>query len=101
MARALLIAFIAVTGLAGCKKRELRGWVESSSDGKSRLAIEDDCNGAPMWVDGKRWPAPRSAPVEVAAGDHDISCGDRPDPESGMSVTVKPGTVFHFDYWGP
>ena len=95
----LLTAFCWLVGLAGCGDGELRGKSVASPDGGTYLIVEDDNGGycGPIKIDGVVWPAALHEPGPISPGEHQISCGD----ESGITFTVKQGTTFHFDYWGP
>jgi hypothetical protein len=95
--RALLLAAI----LAGaCGNGDIRGSASSSADGRTYLAIDDDngghCGG--LIVDGHEWPHELHAPGAVEPGLHRIACGDT---MNSLGVTVKAGTTYHFNYWGP
>jgi hypothetical protein len=76
---------------------ELRGRYKTSPDGKTYLVIEDDNGGkcGPLYVDKKLWPYGLNEKGEVVPGDHSIECG------TWMGVTIKEGTIYYFDYWGP
>jgi hypothetical protein len=86
--------------LFGCGKRELRGKSAASSDGKTYLVVDDNNGGAcgSIMIDDRVWPQSIHLPGEIEPGVHKIACGD-----SGNSIEfeIKPGTTFHFDYWGP
>lgn len=76
---------------------ELRGRYKESPDGKTYLAIEDDNGGqcGPLLVNGKEWQHSLNNKGQVAPGEHSIECG------TGMEVTIKEGTTYYFNYWGP
>ncbi|MBV1921990.1 MAG: hypothetical protein KUG73_15025 [Pseudomonadales bacterium] len=76
---------------------ELRGRYKASGDGKTYLVIEDDNGGkcGPLYVDKKVWPHGIDARGEVEAGDHSIECG------GWMGVSIREGSTYYFDYWGP
>lgn len=97
MPRLLLVCLL----LGPCSKRvdELRGFHEPTPDGGTLLAVEDDCGGSPVWIDGKK-VKPRTL-VPVKPGAHLVGCGDSWDKESAMELDVPKGRSFHFDYWGP
>lgn len=80
-----------------CTSRNLRGWWESSGDGKTYLVVEDDNGGGcgPIKLNGDLWPHRIGEKGEVFAGVHTISCG------GSIGFEIKPETIFHFDYWGP
>ncbi len=84
---------------SGCKERDLRGKETKSTDGKTYLVVDDDC-GSPVYLDGSRWPHATHVAGEVSPGQHEIACGAGARG-SGAWFRVKPGTTFHFDYWGP
>jgi hypothetical protein len=92
-----LSALLVQVALVGCSDSDLRGEATPSADGLTYLAIANDSGGAcrPIYVDGKLWPHPVNAASQISPGKHIISCG------GDISFTVKKGTVFHFDYWGP
>jgi hypothetical protein len=89
--------FFGVLGLASCEDRELRGKASPSPDGRTYLSVDDDNGGkcGPILVDGKKWPYPPRVIGEVDPGKHVIACGGE------IGFVIKPGTTFHFDYWGP
>ena len=87
-------------GAGTCTKGEssLRGRSLPSVDGKTYLVVDDDNGGEAcktMKVDGKPWRHPLHHKGEIAPGVHTIRCG------GDVRFKVKPGTTFHFDYWGP
>ena len=90
-------SFLALLVCISCTDPELRGSVAQSSDGKTYLAVADDNGGqcGPLLVDGKVWPHPIGQAAPIAPGDHSIQCG------SEIAFSIKPGTVYTFDYWGP
>jgi hypothetical protein len=95
--RAVVLVLIALA--PACGKRDLRGTVKPSPDGKTYLVLDDDKNGAcPLELDGHSWTAKKGLAVAVTPGVHEIDCiGSKP----GTSFEVRAGTTFHFDYWGP
>ena len=96
-AAVLSVLLFVVASAVGCHDRELRGYSEPSRDAQTYLVVDDDNGGGcgPIRVDGEPWPHPVRSPGLIAPGDHVIECGG----EIGFSI--KPGTTFHFDYWGP
>jgi hypothetical protein len=96
---AFLLCAIFVAGGVGCAKRELRGKSVRSADGKTYLVIEDNNGGqcGAIQVDGREWPHPIRLAGEIEPGVHKISCGDA----GAIEFSVKSGTTFRFDYWGP
>ncbi len=76
---------------------ELRGRYKSSPDGKTYLVIEDDNGGqcGPLLVDKKVWPHVLYSKGEIEPGERNIECG------TWMGITVKEGTTYYFNYWGP
>ena len=95
MKQLLFVLLVAVT--VGCSGRGLRGWAESSSDGRTYLVIDDDNGGAcgPITVDGQQWPHAIKRRGEIKPGRHVIRCGTE------IEFDIAASTVFHFDYWGP
>lgn len=94
LAIAMTAALISCTA---CSRRDLRGTISSSKDGKTYLVIADDNGGhcGPMKVDGKIWPHAIGEAGRIEPGDHSIECG------AEMGINVPPGVVYTFDYWGP
>ena len=102
----MLTAALLVTTLGCSKNRDLRGYWEASSDGKTYLVVDDDNGGkcGPMHVDGKKWDPPIGGPGIIAPGVHVIVCGppsNRPDVEDGIRFSIPNGVIYHFNYWGP
>ena len=97
LASALCCLLLAVALMMGCQKRALRGRTEASANGQTYLAVDDDNGGGcgPILVDGKRWPHPIHVPGIISPGPHVIECGGE------LEFDVEPGTIRHFDYWGP
>jgi hypothetical protein len=97
MTRRTLTVAMALSILAGCDDGELRGHVSASADGKTYLAVADDNGGmcGPLLVDGQPWKHPLGQRVEIAPGPHRIGCGIE------ETFTIRAGTVYEFDYWGP
>ncbi len=78
-----------------CFHRELRGKVYKSKNKSTYLVIQDDCNKNQLFVDGKLWPKQTNELGEITPGFHKITgCGE-------VSIEIKEGTIFKFDYWGP
>ena len=90
---------VSITISVGCSDGELRGKSVPSTDGGTYLVIDDDNGGecGPMIVDGREWKHEIHSPGPIEAGAHQVSCGE--GGETGF--TIRPGTTFHFDYWGP
>ena len=69
------------------------------------MIVEDDNGGqcGDIYVDGKIWSYKIGQAGEIAAGTHEIACADNPNEAKEMAVgfTIKEGTKFKFDYWGP
>ncbi|WP_444942907.1 hypothetical protein ACJJIK_12345 [Microbulbifer sp. ZKSA006] len=76
---------------------ELRGRYKDSPDGKTYLVIEDDNGGkcGPLEVNGKPWPHRLFEKGQIEPGEVSIECG------TWIGVTVRAGTTYFFDYWGP
>ena len=96
-AAALSALLVAVISVAGCRDRDLRGYSEASHDAQSYLVVDDDNGGGcgTILVDKAPWPHPIHTPGPIAPGDHVIECGGE------IAFSIKPGTIFHFEYWGP
>jgi len=92
-----IISTIAIiTLLSGCFNKELRGWIRKSGDNTTYLIIEEDCGaGNKIFIDGKEWPFKIGQMGKISPGKHTLICGGE------LSIEIKEGTVFHFDYWGP
>lgn len=55
----------------------------------------DDCNQNKIYVDGKLWTIKTNELGEISPGLHKITgCGE-------VTIQIKEGTIFKFDYWGP
>jgi hypothetical protein len=70
----------------------------TSRDGKTYLVVDDPNASAcrqPL-LDGRKWLHPVREPGSVSPGIHVIECGG-----ARIEFEVRPGTTFHFDYWGP
>jgi hypothetical protein len=89
-----------VVTFGGCSKGDLRGKSVRSPDAKTYLVVDHDNGGAcgSIMIDGREWPHAIHSAGEIAPGLHKIACGD---PNYFIEFEVKPGTTFHFDYWGP
>ena len=75
--------------------RELRGKVYKSKNKSTYLVILDDCNQNKIYVDGKLWTIKTNELGEISPGLLKISgCGE-------VTIEIKEGTIFKFDYWGP
>lgn len=76
---------------------ELRGRYKASLDGKTYLVIEDNNGGGcgPLYVNKKIWSHKLNKKGEVISGTNSIECGTK------MSIIIKEGTTYYFDYWGP
>lgn len=75
--------------------RELRGKVYKSKNKSTYLVILDDCKQYKIYVDGKLWTIKTNELGEISPGLHKISgCGE-------VTIEIKEGTIFKFDYWGP
>jgi len=90
---------VLISSALACEKRDLRGTMKRSPDGKTYLVLDEDKNGAcPLELDGHPWTAKKGVAVPVTPGVHEIECkGTTP----GIGFMVRAGTTFHFDYWGP
>lgn len=76
--------------------RELRGKVHQSMDHKTYLIIQEkDGENCEIYVDGKIWPYEIGVKGEIKSGTHEIMCGGK------LTIEIKEGTTFIFDYWGP
>lgn len=95
-ALAICCLLTTATGL-GCHKRDLRGSSVASPNGQTYLVVDDDNGGecGPILVDRESWPHTIHAPGAIAPGRHVIECG------AEIEFEIRPGTTFHFDYWGP
>ena len=82
--------------IASCSyHRELRGKVYKSKNKSTYLVILDDCNQNKIYVDGKIWTIKTNELGEISPGLHKITgCGE-------VTIEIKEGTIFKFDYWGP
>lgn len=83
----------------GCSGRDLRGWQEASTDGKTYLVIEDDNAGTCKFIllDGAPFRHAVREKGEVSPGRHVLKCNHSGEYE----FKIRPGHTFHFDYWGP
>jgi len=60
------------------------------------LIIEKGCGANnEILVDGKLWTFKIGEKGKITPGEHSLICG------AELSIIIKKGTVFHFDYWGP
>lgn len=85
--------------LAACsREHELRGKSVPSPDGRTLLVVAESPGCAELRVDGKAWPHALGAPGSVPPGVRQIACADG---SNEIGFEIKPGTTFHFDYWGP
>ncbi|PCJ01508.1 MAG: hypothetical protein COB15_00895 [Flavobacteriales bacterium] len=96
MKNKLIILLIGFT-FVGCANRELRGKVKPFPDNKTYLVIEDDHGGGcgPILIDGKEWQFKIGEKGKIEPGIHTVKCGGE------LEITIKEGTTFYFDYWGP
>jgi hypothetical protein len=102
MSRGGLIA-AALIALASCKS-DLRGDAKPSPDGRTYLVVDDGYGpGCLLFVDGHPWGHAVHASAPVTPGRHTIEChfSDGSGQGGGITFTVRAGTTFHFDYWGP
>jgi len=78
---------------------ELRGHYQTSIDSKTYLIIEDNNGGqcGPLMVDNRIWPHAIHAKAVVNPGPHSIACGSG----NSLEISIKQGTTYYFDYWGP
>jgi len=98
MFRAVSLSLLAALACFGCSKRDLRGFTTPSPDSRTYLAIVDDGHCGPLSVDGKAWQLAIGKPGPIEPGRHTISCGTQ---TGGITFSVPPRVIFHFDYWGP
>ena len=93
---------LSVVLATGCSHGELRGKSVPSADGRTYLVIDDDNGGhcGAMMIDGRRWSHATHSPGPVEPGVHYIKCG-ADSLDRGIGFEIRPGTTFHFDYWGP
>jgi hypothetical protein len=93
----LAIKIGAILFIASCASgRELRGRVYKSKDHKTYLVIkEKDNEKCEVHVDGEIWPYAIGIRGEIKPGKHEIQCGGK------LTIEIKEGTTFIFDYWGP
>ena len=93
--RIVLILFLSGI-LSSCFNRELRGKIRKSDDNKTYLVIEKDCGvDNSILVDGQIWPYKIGEKGEISPGEHNLNCGGE------LRITIRKGTVYHLDYWGP
>ena len=102
----LVFGAFALTVLAfcvACSERDVRGWWEISHDGKTYLVLEDSdgANCPPVFLDGREVALEIGRRVEIESGSHSVICGKGSDPNQGLGFSVREGTTYHFDYWGP
>jgi hypothetical protein len=99
----LSVCITVLTLSAGCGQRDLRGWWERSQDEKTYVVLEDSdgANCPPVFIDGQEVILEIGRKLEIEPGDHSITCGKNADPKQGLSFTVRRGTTYHFNYWGP
>ncbi len=98
MMKRLIATFtIAFSVLLSCTDGILRGREEKSIDQKTYLVVVDDNGGGcgPIYVDGAIWNYAINEKGEIDAGEHTITCGGT------IGFSIKKGTIFYFDYWGP
>jgi len=95
--RQAIATVVFMISAAACDDGYLRGHVETTSDGKTYLAIEDDNGGKcdPILVDSKIWPYKIGEAGLINPGPHKIECG------GWLTFEIPQGVIFHFDYWGP
>lgn len=88
---------IVISLLSSCFNKELRGRIKKSLDKETYLVIEDDNGGecGPILVDGKVWPYKIGEKGKIKPGEHTLQCGGE------LRISIKEGTIFYFDYWGP
>lgn len=93
----LTVAFLIAALAGGCSYGVLRGKSVRSPDGRTYLVVDDDNGGGrgPILVDGRKWPYPIHSAGLIEPGLHKIDCG------GALTFEIKPGTTFHFNYWGP
>ena len=89
--------------LQSCAERDVRGWRQTSDDGKAYLVVDDPDGGncPPIYLDRRELDVNVGVKIEVSPGDHVINCGTNANPIVGIGFRVPEGTTFHFDYWGP
>ena len=82
---------------SGCFSKELRGNIKRSKDKLTYLVFdyrgENQCEE--IIVDGKIWPYKIGEKGSISSGEHTITCG------GALTIIIKEGTTFHFNYWGP
>ncbi|MBU2018630.1 MAG: hypothetical protein KJ941_03205 [Bacteroidetes bacterium] len=82
--------------VVGCFNRELRGKVIKSKDYGTYLIInEKDNENCTLYVDDRVWPVEVGQKGKITPGNHKLKCGGT------VEITIKKGTTFSFDYWGP
>ncbi|CAG5080496.1 hypothetical protein [Parvicella tangerina] len=82
---------------------DLRGKYKKSHDDKTYLIVEENNGGlcGNIFVDGKIWPYQIGEKGPISAGQHNITCSDKPETEGLISFEVMEGTTYRFQYWGP
>jgi hypothetical protein len=85
-----VLLFIFTLLISSCFQRELRGKVRKSSD-KETYLVFDEVWGE-IFVDGEKWNFKIGEKGKILPGEHSID---------GLIITIKKGTTFHFNYWGP
>lgn len=78
---------------------ELRGRYQPSADKKTYLVMEDNNGGqcGALMIDNQIWPYAINTKAAVSAGLHRIACGSG----NALEISIKQGTTYYFDYWGP
>lgn len=97
MNRWALLSIAMTTCLIGCSNHTLRGSMESSSDGRTYLVVDDGNGGkcGPIKFDGQVWPHKLGEKGLVTPGKHKIECG------GWVVFDIPARVIFRFDYWGP
>lgn len=81
-----------------CRNNDLRGWWKISPDGKTYLVIEGvegELIDPPCNLNGQPWPHRYGQAIEIEPGAQELRCPLQ------VGFEVRPGVVYHFDYWGP